>query len=81
MTDSTATTARRFSPDNGTTWHTIDDLPADTWLAANWAQIENFMEDRARRATEDFGAMEGFDSFADCLAYYLRQAESDLILP
>ncbi len=39
------------------------------------------MEDRAREATGGYGAMEGFDSFAECLAYYLRQAESDLILP
>ena len=77
----TATTTRRFSPDNGTTWHTADDLPDEYWLAGHWAQIENLMEDRARRATEDFGAMEGFDSFTDCLAYYLQQAESDLILP
>ena len=79
MTDNTA--ARRFSPDNGTTWHTADDLPDEYWLAGHWAQIENLMEDRAREATEGFGAMEGFDSFGDCLAYYLRQAESDLILP
>ena len=79
MTDNTA--ARRFSPDNGTTWCTADDLPDEYWLAGHWCQIENLMEDRARRATEDFGAMEGFDSFGDCLAYYLRQAESDLILP
>lgn len=78
MTDSTTT--RRFSPDNGTTWHTADDLPDEYWLAGHWGQIENLMEDRARRATEDFGAMEGFDSFTDCLAYYLQQAESDLIL-
>ena len=77
----TATTTRRFSPDNGTTWHTADDLPDEYWLAGHWGQIENLMEDRARRATEDFGAMEGFDSFTDCLAYYLQQAESDLILP
>lgn len=77
----TATTTRRFSPDNGTTWHTADDLTDEYWLAGHWAQIENLMEDRARRATEDFGAMEGFDSFTDCLAYYLQQAESDLILP
>ena len=79
MTDNT--TARRFSPDNGTTWHTADDLPDEYWLAGHWAQIENLMEDRAREATEGFGAMEGFDSFGDCLAYYLRRAESDLILP
>ena len=77
----TATTARRFSPDNGTTWHTADDLPDEYWIAGHWAQIENLMEDRAREATEGFGAMEGFDSFGDCLAYYLRQAENDLILP
>lgn len=80
MTDNN-TTARRFSPDNGTTWHTADDLPDEYWLAGHWAQIENLMEDRARRATEDYGAMEGFDSFGDCLAYYLQQAENDLILP
>ena len=79
MTDNT--TARRFSPDNGTTWHTADDLPDEYWLAGHWAQIENLMEDRAREATEGFGAMGGFDSFGDCLAYYLRRAESDLILP
>ena len=79
MTDNT--TARRFSPDNGITWCTADDLPDETWLIIHWCQIENLMEDRAREATEGFGAMEGFDSFTDCLAYYLRQAESDLILP
>lgn len=78
MTDNTA---RRFSPDNGITWCTADDLPDETWLIIHWCQIENLMEDRARRATEDFGAMGGFDSFGDCLAYYLRQAETDLILP
>ena len=47
----------------------------------NFFQICLEMEDRARKATEDYGAMEGFDSFAECLAYYLRQAENDLILP
>lgn len=73
-------TARRFSPDNGTTWHTADDLPDEYWLAGHWAQIENLMEDRARRATEAAGEL-GFDSFTDCLAYYLQQAENDLILP
>lgn len=80
MNDNTAT-ARRFSPDNGVTWCTADDLPDETWLIIHWCQIENLMEDRARKATEDYGAMEGFDSFGDCLAYYLRQAENDLILP
>jgi hypothetical protein len=79
MTDKT--TARRFSPDNGATFYTVDDLPDEYWLIPHWCQIENFMEDRARKATEDYGAMEGFDSFTDCLAYYLQQAESDLILP
>lgn len=78
MTDNN--TARRFSPDNGTTFCTVDDLPDEYWLAGHWAQIENFMEDRARKATERAGEL-GFDSFAECLAYYLRQAESDLILP
>ena len=78
MTDNTA---RRFSPDNGATWCAADDLPDETWLIIHWCQIENLMEDRARKATEDYGAMEGFDSFTDCLAYYLQQAESDLILP
>lgn len=79
MTDNN--TARRFSPDNGATFYTVDDPPDEYWLIPHWCQIENFMEDHARKATEDYGAMEGFDSFADCLAYYLRQAESDLILP
>ncbi len=73
-------TARRFSPDNGTTWHTADDLPDEYWLAGHWDQIEELMEDRARKATERAGEL-GFDSFAECLAYYLRQAENDLILP
>lgn len=73
-------TARRFSPDNGATFCTVDDLPDEYWLAGHWAQIENLMEDRARIATERAGEL-GFDSFADCLAYYLRQAENDLILP
>lgn len=73
-------TARRFSPDNGATWHTADDLPDEYWLAGHWAQIEELMEDRAREATERAGEL-GFDSFTDCLAYYLQQAESDLILP
>lgn len=80
MTNSTAT-ARRFSPDNGTTFCTVDDLPDEYWLAGHWDQIEELMEDRAREATERAGWQLGFDSFADCLAYYLRQAESDLILP
>ena len=79
MTDNA--TARRFSPDNGITWCAVDELPDETWLIIHWCQIENLMEDRARKATEDYGAVEGFDSFTDCLAYYLRQAESDLILP
>lgn len=80
MTDNTAT-ARRFSPDNGATWYTADALPDEYWLIPHWAQIEELMEDRARKATEDYGAMEGFDAFTDCLAYYLQQAENDLILP
>ena len=79
MTDNN--TARRFSPDNGATWHTVDDLPDEYWLAGHWDQIEELMEDRARRATEGYGAMEGFNSFGDCLAYYLQQADADLILP
>ena len=79
MTDNN--TARRFSPDNGTTFCAVDDLPDEYWLAGHWGQIEELMEDRAREATEGYGAMEGFDSFTDCLAYYLRQAENDLILP
>lgn len=45
MTDNN--TARRFSPDNGTTWHTADDLPDEYWLAGHWDQIEELMEDRA----------------------------------
>lgn len=70
MTDNA--TARRFSPDNGITWCAVDELPDETWLIIHWCQIENLMEDRARKATEDYGAVEGFDSFTDCLAYYLR---------